>query len=275
VDESQSAGTPTVLSFHGEVAQLLLNRPAKRNAMNLALQLGLVESIARVADSPARALVIAGAGQHFSVGADLDVIDGTTVADASRSRSRTSDTTARMLAACEELLRALRRLPMPVIVAVEGAAAGGGAALALAGDLRVLGRSARLYGSTFPLGMTPDAGMSWFLGRALGPARAVNIMLQNKPMAAGWLESVGLADVVVPDGEALASAMELAARVGPATPPLALVGLRELMANATSNSLEDQLATEAAWVQRLSRTDDFAEGVSAFLQRRAPKFRGR
>ncbi|MCX4091420.1 enoyl-CoA hydratase-related protein [Nocardia sp. alder85J] len=256
---------PVALTIAGGIAEILLNRPDRRNAMNLAMQEGLVEALQQVRDSDARALVIGGAGRHFCVGADLDVVD----------QDPGGDTTARMLAACEAFLRALRTLPMPVIMALEGAAAGGGAGLALAGDLRVLGRSAALYGSTFPLGMTPDAGVSWYLGRALGPARAANLMIRNTPMTAEFLTSVGLADVVVDDGAALAEARRLAAELGPRTPPLAIVGLRELMAAAPTNSLDAQLEREAHWVGTLNRTEDFAEGVSAFLQRRTPEFRGR
>ena len=259
---------PIALTIADGVAEILLNRPARRNAMNLALQEGLTAAIETVRESPARALVIGGVGRHFCVGADLDVVDG-------EDRAGGDDTTARMLAACERFLLALRTLPMPIVVAVEGAAAGGGAGLALAGDLRVLGRSAAFYGSTFPLGMTPDAGVSWYLARALGPARATNLMIRNSPMTAGFLESVGLADLVVADGTALAEARGLAAELGPRTPPLAIVGLRELMAGASANDLEAQLARERHWVQTLNRTEDFAEGVSAFLERRTPRFEGR
>lgn len=262
---SANPAPPLTLSIADGVAEILLNRPDRRNAMNLAMQQGLVDALRQVRDSDARALVLGGTGRHFCVGADLDVVD----------QDAGGEVAARMLAACEAFLRALRTLPMPVVVAVEGAAAGGGAGLALAGDLRVLGRSAALYGSTFPLGMTPDAGVSWFLGRALGPARATNVMIRNAPMTAEFLASVGLADEVVDDGTALAAARRLAAELGPRTPPLAIVGLRELMAAAPTNDLDAQLEREAHWVGTLNRTEDFAEGVSAFLHRRTPEFRGR
>ncbi|WP_181782547.1 enoyl-CoA hydratase-related protein [Pseudonocardia pini] len=262
---------PVALTIADGVAEVLLNRPHRRNAMNLAMQEGLVAALEQVRGSGARALVIGGAGRHFCVGADLDVVDG----DNGSADTEGDRTTARMLAACEAFLKALRTLPMPVIVAVEGAAAGGGAGLALAGDLRVFGRSAALYGSTFPLGMTPDAGVSWFLGRALGPARATNLMIRNTPMGSGFLESVGLADLVVDDGEALAEARRMAAELGPRTPPLAIVGLRELMAAAPTQGLDAQLEQEKHWVNTLNRTADFAEGVSAFLEHRTPEFRGR
>ncbi|MDN5913559.1 MAG: enoyl-CoA hydratase-related protein [Pseudonocardia sp.] len=262
---------PVELTIADGVAEVLLTRPARRNAMNLAMQEGLVTALGEVRTSGARALVLGGAGKHFCVGADLDVVDG----DNAGGNADEDRTTARMLAACEAFLLAMRTLPMPVIVAVEGAAAGGGAGLALVGDLRVLGRSAALYGSTFPLGMTPDAGVSWFLGRTLGPARATNLMIRNTPMTAEFLASVGLADAVVDDGTALAEAHRLAAELGPRTPPLAIVGLRELMAAASTQDLGSQLEQEARWVDTLNRTEDFAEGVSAFLERRTPEFRGR
>ena len=110
---------PIALTIADGVAEILLNRPARRNAMNLALQEGLTAAIETVRESPARALVIGGVGRHFCVGADLDVVDG-------EDRAGGDDTTARMLAACERFLLALRTLPMPIVVAVEGAAAGGG-----------------------------------------------------------------------------------------------------------------------------------------------------
>lgn len=266
---TSNEAAPIELTVSDGVAQLLLNRPAKRNAMNLAMQRGLADALGEVTGSDAKALVIGAAGPHFCVGADLDVLKADSAADNADKQAPL------MLAACEQFLRLLRALPMPSIVAVEGAAAGGGAALALAGDLRVMGRSAKLYGSTFAIGMTPDAGMSWFLGRALGPARATSLIMRNAPMDAEMLASVGLAEAVVDDGTALEAALRMAAELGPRTPPRALVALRELMATASVNSLDEQLARERHWVDTLSRSADFAEGVSAFLQRRAPDFRGR
>lgn len=259
------------VTIDGGVAQVLLDRPEKRNAMNPEMLRGLVAALQEVRASSATALVLGAVGPTFCVGADLDVVDG----DIGGAGSGDASPTDVMLTAVETYLRTVRALPMPVVVAVEGAAAGGGAALALSGDLRVLGRSAKLYGSTFPLGMTPDAGMSWFLARALGSARAVNLMMRNTPLDATFLHGVGLADEVVDDGDALAQAHRLAAEIGPRTPPLALVGLRTLMESASTSTLDQQLAQEAHWVRTLNGTEDFEEGVSAFLQRRSPVFRGR
>lgn len=249
----------------GDVAELLIDRPQVRNGLDLQTLHELSDALRDVPDTTAKALVFGGVGKYFCVGADLTTIDTTPGAGPD----------AEMLTVSVELLKRMHALPMPVVAAVEGFAAGGGAGFALAADMRVFGRSAKLLAATLRLGMTPDAGVSYYLTRSLGRARATSVILRNEHLDAATLEGYGLVDLVVDDGNALANAHELAASLALTTPPLAIVGLRDLIDQASTNTLDEQLDAEAGWVGRLRDTADFTEGITAFFERRSPLFVGR
>jgi 2-(1,2-epoxy-1,2-dihydrophenyl)acetyl-CoA isomerase len=250
------------LDIGGEVAVVRLNRPEARNAINNEMVDELEAAVDAVLSSEARALVIAANGPTFCAGADLGMV---------QERFGETAATEAMMSKFHDLVRLLRRLQLPTVSAVEGAAAGAGIALALVTDFCVVGRSARLVPAYLRIGMTPDGGVSYFLTRALGGARTMRLMIRNETLGADALSAAGLADLVVDDGAALDAACGLAAEVAGA-PPAALANLRALVDAAPTHDLGEQLDSEAASVVQLLLTDDYREGVEAFKARRRPEF---
>jgi 2-(1,2-epoxy-1,2-dihydrophenyl)acetyl-CoA isomerase len=180
-----------------------------------------------------------------------------------------------MLPVMSGLLVDMRALPMPIVAAWEGPAVGAGAGLALAADLRVCAASARLITGHSRIGSTPDGGMSHLLTRSLGAARAMSLMLRGAALSAAELAAFGLADELVDDGLALDRAIVTARELAQTLAPRAVVGLRALVDSAHGNDLAGQLAHESDWIHQLWHTHDFTEGITAFLERRKPKFQGR
>ena len=252
------------LDRRADVAVLTLARPAEMNALDLPL---LHELRARVDQAAAaRALVLTGAGGAFSAGADLGYVRQALAGDAGTALTP-------LLDALHAAVRALRALPIPTVAAIEGPAVGAGMGLALACDLHVLAAGARFVPGYLRIGASPDGGVSWLLSRAVGSARAASILLQNLPLSADRCLELGLADAVVDDGAALEVALELAARVA-GTAQRALVATRGLTERAGANTLSDHLDLERETVMGLWAGGDFREGVTAFLEKRRPNFRG-
>jgi len=170
-------------------------------------------------------------------------------------------------------MRRLRALPVPTIAAVEGAAAGGGIGLACACDLRVIGASTTFVPGFGALGLSPDSGTSYHLTRALGSPAANAAFLRNRRITAAELAACGLADEVAPDGEVRAAAQRLAAEVAGAS-PAALLATRRLTDAAPGHSFDEHLDAEESTIKSLWNSADVAEGVTAFVERRRPKFTG-
>lgn len=253
-------------SLTDRVGLIELNRPDRMNALTVDLVCALGTEAAALVDRGARALVLAGRGPAFCAGADLSLVD----------RALAEEPAPVLTPLVEELHRSLKRLrglPVPLVAAVEGPAVGAGMGLALCADLRVLGEGARLVPGYLGIGSSPDGGVSYFLTRMVGSARALSLLLRNQPLGAAEAASLGLAEPPVPDGSALRSALELARSLASA-PPLALLRVRELVDRATTLGLAEQLDLEQERVTELWKTHDFGEGVRAFLQRRTPAFRG-
>jgi len=243
-----------------------LNRPEQLNALtvDVAEQLGAVAETA-VADG-ARVLVLSGRGGNFCAGADLSIVDRALAGDPHAVLTPLVD-------GLHSSIKRLRALPVPIIAAVEGAAVGAGLGLALAADLRVLGAKARLIAGYMGIGASPDGGVSYLLTRAVGSARAMSLLLRNRPVTADEAFELGLAESVAATGDALAQARTLADGLT-GTPPLALIRVRELLDRATEHGLAQHLDLEQQRVTELWQTHDFAEGVNAFVARRKPEFRG-
>ena len=255
----------TVIGGTG-VASLALDRPDALNALDIGLLERLSASLDKAIAEGARAAVLSGQGRAFCAGADLDLVRAALAGD--------TTLLARLVDTLHPLIRRLREAPFPIVAALEGPVVGAGMGLALAADLRVVGRSATLVPAYLRIGTSPDGGVSAFLTRALGGPRTLALFLRNRRLTADEMHAAGLAESVVDDGEAGAAAHELAATLT-GTAPLALQQTRDLVDSATRLSLSDQLDRERELVSRMWTAEDFREGVSAFLEKRAPRFVGR
>lgn len=255
------------------VATLALDRPEVLNALDGELIAALIAAIARVREEDAaRVLLLTGRGRAFCSGADLrDPSMGVGLPPTERGR--------RFLASADSgihaLARALATLDKPKVAAVNGPAVGGGASLALAADIVLVGRSAYFQQPfTAQLGLVPDMGGSWHLMRRLGPARAIGAVMLGERITAEQAEQWGLVWRCVPDAELQAQALAVAERLAQGA-PRALAMLPRVMADALRNDLDAQLDRERDAQAVLVQTEDFMEAVAAFRDKRKPVFTGR
>ena len=250
-----------------DVAIVTIARPEVRNALDVETVQAIRSGFEHAADAGARAAVITGEGQAFCSGADLAFVRRAFEGDPDEALAPLVDT-------LHSTLKWVRTLPFPIVAAVEGAAAGAGLGLALAADTRVVSRSAVFLTSYFGIGASPDGGVSYFLTRSIGAARSTELVMSNRPIRADEILSLGLTEEVVEEGTALAAARERAKQLA-ALPPLALLRLRSLVDSAPTHGFEDHLDAERDAVASLWLTEDFREGIGAFLERRPPRFTGR
>jgi 2-(1,2-epoxy-1,2-dihydrophenyl)acetyl-CoA isomerase len=247
----------------GSVLTLILNRPEVLNALNAPMHAALGDGLKQARAPEVRAVVITGAGRGFCVGQDL-----------TEFREEPGDIGARLRGGYHPNILALRALEKPVLAAVNGPAAGAGLSLACACDVRLAAESASFVPAFVGIGLVPDSGCSYFVSRLLGPARAFEWMTQNTKLAAAEAKEWGLVSEVVPDDELADRAAELAE--GYAQGPTRGIGLtKRLLDRAAGATLEEQLELEAQLQTAATRTEDFAEGVAAFLEKRPPRFTGR
>jgi 2-(1,2-epoxy-1,2-dihydrophenyl)acetyl-CoA isomerase len=259
---------PCRVDRDGAVATVVLDRPEHRNALDLALKEALLDALEDVARDPeVRAVVLTGSGPAFCVGLDLRE-HAAGLADGTWDRQRTVERHY------NAIVRTLTTMPQPVIAAVHGACVGAGLGIALACDLRVLADDAVLGCAFGGVGLTFDSGLSATLTWAVGAARARELVLLGDTFTATDAVGWGVAGTVVPADDVAARAAALAARLA-AGPPLAQAASKRLVAAAPSRSLAETLAAEAVEQDALGRTADHREAVSAFLERRAPRFEGR
>jgi enoyl-CoA hydratase/carnithine racemase len=262
-------GTPEILCRVEErVAVVTLNRPEARNALTLEMKRALAELVPRLgADPGVGCLLLTGAGSAFCSGGDTKKMaeDGTPPSPEERKRQLRWE---------HELPRLLHRLEKPTLAALPGPAAGAGFSLALACDLRLAAESAFVTTSYARLGLSGDYGGSWFLTRLVGPARAREIFFTADRVDARECERLGIVNRVVPDAELEAAAFELARRIA-AGPPIALRYMKDNLNRALEEDLESVLEVEAERMVQSAMTEDYLEAVSAFRDKRTPKFRGR
>ena len=262
-------GQATILSkLDKGVLSVTLNRPDKLNAFNDEMHLALREQIQRAHDEPdIRCVLITGAGRAFCAGQDLGDRDPSAM-DGPPDLGHTLETYY------NPTLRLIRTLEKPVIVAVNGVAAGAGANFALACDIVLAARSAKFIQAFTRIGLTPDAGGSWSLARLVGEARAKALAMTADPLDAERAADWGLIWKAIDDDALMKEALDLARSL--ASGPTRGLGLtkRSIQAAAT-NDFSDQLDIERDLQREAGRTSDYAEGVSAFLQKRKPVFQGR
>ncbi len=253
----------------GAVGIVTLSNPARLNPITAVMQTSLRALLAQVAaDASVRALVITGAGRAFCSGADLNGLipeDGT-------GRSKGQQTADAMHAMTNRLVIELRALPLPVVCAVNGVAAGGGLGLALAGDIVLAARSAYFYLPFMAkLGIVPDVGSTWFYQRLLGSGRATALTLLGDKLPAEQAAAWGLVWQCVDDDALMSEALVIAHRLA-LLPAHAALETRRAYDAAAGHSLAEQLHYEAERQRELIDKPEFAEGVRAFLGKRPPDF---
>ena len=250
-------------SRDGAVLTVTLNRPDVLNALTTAVHEALGAALKDARDPEVRAVVLTGAGRGFCVGQDL-----------TEFQEAAGDVAERLRATYHPNIRAIRDLEKPVIAAVNGAAAGAGLSLACACDIRIAADSASFVPAFINIGLVPDSGGSYFIARVLGPARAFEWMSSGHKLTAAEAHAWGLVSEVVEADTLPARAAELAARL--ASLPTRGIGMtKRLFDAAPTATLEDQLEREAQLQSAATQTEDFREGVTAFLEKRPPQFRGR
>jgi 2-(1,2-epoxy-1,2-dihydrophenyl)acetyl-CoA isomerase len=247
----------------GSVLTITLNRPDVLNAFNKAMHGALGAALKEARDPDVRAVVLTGAGRGFCVGQDLGEF-----------REAPGDIGDRLRATYHPNLLAIRALEKPVIAAVNGPAAGAGMSFACACDLRIAADSASFVPAFINIGLVPDSGGTFFVTRILGYSRAFEWLASGRKLTAAEAHGWGLVSEVVQADGLAARAAEVAAEFA-ALPPLAVGMTKRLLDRAGSSTLDEQLEREAQLQTAATRTEDFREGVAAFLEKRPPEFRGR
>jgi len=246
----------------GAVQIITLNRPDVLNAFNRALHAGLRDALRQARDVEVRAVVVTGAGRGFCAGQDLTEFGETPdIGDALRATYHPN-------------VLAIRALEKPVIAAVNGVCAGAGLSLACACDIRIAADSAAFVPGFVGIGLVPDSGGTYFVHRLLGASRAFEWMSSNRRLTAAEAHAWGLVSEVVETDALPARAAELAARYA-AQPTRAIGMTKRLFDHADTATLEEQLELEAQLQAAATQSDDFREGVAAFLEKRPPSFSGR
>ena len=250
------------------IARLTLNRPDKLNSFNTEMHTELRAALDSIQEDHAiRVLVLTGAGRAFSAGQDLadsamQMVDG-----------KMPDIGNIVEANYKPLILRLQNLRVPTIAAVNGIAAGAGASVALACDLCIATKSASFLQAFSKIGLIPDTGGTWFLPQRVGMARAIGLALLADKLPAEKAAAWGLIWECVEDAEFAARVDSLATQLSTA-PTKALVRTRQAMHTAPGHTLEQQLSMEGSFMRELGWSPDYAEGVAAFMEKRAPKFTG-
>ncbi|MDH3399888.1 MAG: 2-(1,2-epoxy-1,2-dihydrophenyl)acetyl-CoA isomerase PaaG [Chromatiales bacterium] len=249
------------------VVRITLNRPDKLNSFNEAMHLELIAAIrAADADASVRCLILTGAGRGFCAGQDL----GARKAEDPAQKSVIGQSLEKLY---NPLVKTLRGLRMPVICAVNGVAAGAGANVALACDIVIAAGSARFIQAFSKIGLIPDAGGTWALPRLVGQARATALAMLAEPVGAEQAEQWGMIWRCVDDQELEDHVWQMAEHLA-TQPTQAMALIKQAMMASATNTLAQQLDVERDLQAMASESNDFREGVSAFLAKREPKFNG-
>jgi 2-(1,2-epoxy-1,2-dihydrophenyl)acetyl-CoA isomerase len=269
---TEGGGSPAedhlLVSVDSGVGSVTLNRPDRLNSFTAAMLVDLRATLERfAADESVRCVMLTGAGRAFCAGQDLSdrsVAPGAERPDLGESLGERYN----------PVVTALRTMPKPVVVAVNGVAAGAGANLALHGDIVIAARSARFIQSFAKLGLVPDSGGTYLLPRLAGSARAMGMALLAEPVTAEQALEWGMVWAVVDDEELTSAVAALTTELA-AGPTAGYARIKQAMAASLGNTLADQLEMERALQQEAGWSDDYAEGVAAFMEKRPPRFGGR
>lgn len=255
-----------LLEDHGDWLEVSLNRPDRLNSFTPDMHLALRAALTVAGDQSKRAVLLTGAGRGFCAGQDLGDRDP-------RKMDGPPDLGHTVRTYWAPLVRQIQALDMPVICAVNGVAAGAGSSLALACDIVLAAQGAKFIQSFSKVGLIPDTGGSWHLTNLLGRARAMGLALTAEPLGAAQAADWGLIWKAVPDDALMADARALAAQLA-GGPTFGYARTKEAIAAAATNTLDAHLDLEADLMRQCGHHPDYAEGVSAFLDKRPAKFTG-
>ncbi|MGX7744890.1 2-(1,2-epoxy-1,2-dihydrophenyl)acetyl-CoA isomerase PaaG [Rhodopseudomonas parapalustris] len=245
---------------------ITLNRPDRLNSFNAAMHRALAAALDAARDPACRAVLLTGAGRGFCAGQDL--------ADVAVTDGAAPDLGVTIDEFYNPLVRRIRALDKPVVCAVNGTAAGAGANIALACDIVLAARSAKFVQSFAKIGLVPDSGGTWLLPRLIGDARAKALAMLAEPIGAETAADWGLIWRAVDDDQLRGEAEKLTAHLA-TQPTQGLALIKQALAAAATNTLDAQLDLERDLQRKAGRTPDYAEGVDAFIAKRAPNFTGR
>lgn len=252
-------------SVEGAVATITLNRPERRNALTPEMLSELYHAFNQANGDPAvRAVVLTGAGVTFCSGQDLSIFTGKVKGEEVRKA---------IVTYYEPLILRMVSLPKPIIGAINGGAAGAGASLALACDLRILADDGYILQAFSNIGLVPDAGSTWFMARLVGYSRALQLCIEAERIPAVRCLELGLCNKVAPAGELLGAAQTWAGHLAQ-RPTLAVGWTKQALTAAATQSLQMSIHQEAELQALAIESADHIEGVMAFLQKRAPVFKG-
>jgi 2-(1,2-epoxy-1,2-dihydrophenyl)acetyl-CoA isomerase len=252
------------VEVEGPIATLTLDRPEALNALTVPLKRALLEALTSLgADASVRAIVLTGAGRAFCAGQDL----------AERAEPDAAPLEVELRERYNPIITAMRAIDQPIIAAVNGVAAGAGASLAFAADLRIAASGARFVLAFGRIGLLPDSGATWTLPRLVGPAWAAELALVGDPIDADVALRIGLVSRVVAGDDLLPEAHRVAEGLASGA-PLAVSATKHALDAAWDRTLAETLEAEAEAQGRLGATTDHGEGIAAFREKRAPRFTG-
>jgi 2-(1,2-epoxy-1,2-dihydrophenyl)acetyl-CoA isomerase len=253
-----------LFSNDGGIARLTLNRPDRLNSFTVEMHEEVADALAKL--EGARVLVLTGAGRGFCAGQDLN--------DRAVAPGQSVDLGESVEKRYNPLVRRLTALPFPVIARVNGVAAGAGANIALACDVVIAARSAKFIQSFASIGLIPDSGGTWVLPRPAGQARALGLVLTDEPLPADKAAEWGLIWKAVED-EALDEEVDALAARFAAAPTKGLARIKKMIRESWGHSLDQELDLQRDAMRELGFSDDYREGVAAFMEKRTPKFTGK
>jgi 2-(1,2-epoxy-1,2-dihydrophenyl)acetyl-CoA isomerase len=252
------------VEIEGPIATLTLDRPDALNALTIPLKKALLAALADIAARrDIRAVILTGAGRAFCAGQDLR----------ERLEPGAPPLDVELRERYNPLIRAMRRLDQPIIGAINGVAAGAGASLAFACDLRIATDAASFVLAFGRIGLVPDSGASWLLPRLVGAARAAQLALTSDALSASEAERMGLVTRVVPAEALIDEARALATRLAD-SPPIGVALTKRALEHSWDSTLDQALDYEASLQGIAGSTADHAEGIAAFVEKRPPRFRG-